>query len=165
MSFATAGIKIACESRREQELARWRAEKEQRRADRRARIAAKKAPEKIAQDTVEFLPLLAEYNAIKAENPGFLLFYRMGDFYELYFGDAEIVAKALGIVLTQRGTHEGRDIPLCGVPVEHDEECLTELIRQGHRVAVCDQVPPEVRARGVEFPHSRVVWRLASPGP
>src|SRR5262245_19088882 len=63
-------------------------------------------------------PVMAQYSAIKTQNPGCLLFYRMGDFYELFFEDAEIAARALGIVLTKRGKQEGRDIPMCGVPVE-----------------------------------------------
>src|ERR1700675_3989205 len=71
-------------------------------------------------DTAEqkLSPMMAQYCAIKAQNPGSLLFYRMGDFYELFFEDAEIAARALGIVLTKRGKHQGMDIPMCGGPVE-----------------------------------------------
>ncbi|MGH6846608.1 MAG: JAB domain-containing protein [Methylocella sp.] len=157
-SFATASIKIARETRREQELARWRAENEQRRSDRRAKIAAKKATEQIAQDIVEFLPLLAQYNAIKAENPGALLFYRMGDFYELFFEDAEIAAGALGIVLKTRGKPEERGIPMCGVPVERAEDYLNRLIGQGHHVAICELVS------NLDGPYRREVVRVAKPG-
>ncbi|MGH7881207.1 MAG: DNA mismatch repair protein MutS, partial [Candidatus Binataceae bacterium] len=111
-------------------------------------------------------PMLAQYSAIKAQNPGSLLFYRMGDFYELFFEDAAIAAKALGIVLTRRGKHEGRDIPMCGVPVERAEDYLNRLIGQGHRVAVCEQVedPAEARKRGAKSVVRREVVRLVTPG-
>jgi DNA mismatch repair protein MutS len=111
-------------------------------------------------------PMLAQYSAIKAQNPGSLLFYRMGDFYELFFEDAEIAARALGIVLTKRGKHEGRDIPMCGVPVERAEDYLNRLIAQGHRVAVCEQVedPAEARKRGAKSVVRREVVRLVTPG-
>jgi DNA mismatch repair protein MutS len=111
-------------------------------------------------------PMLAQYSAIKAQNPGSLLFYRMGDFYELFFEDAGIAAKALGIVLTKRGRHEGRDIPMCGVPVERAEDYLNRLIGQGHRVAVCEQVedPAEARKRGAKSVVRREVVRLVTPG-
>src|ERR1700731_782396 len=111
-------------------------------------------------------PMMAQYSAIKAQNPGSLLFYRMGDFYELFFVDAEIAAKALGIVLTRRGKHEGRDIPMCGVPVERAEDYLNRLIGQGHRVAICEQVedPAEARKRGAKSVVRREVVRLVTPG-
>ena len=109
---------------------------------------------------------MAQYSAIKAQNSGSLLFYRMGDFYELFFEDAEIAAKALGIVLTRRGKHEGRDIPMCGVPVERAEDYLNRLIGQGHRVAICEQVedPAEARKRGAKSVVRREVVRLVTPG-
>jgi DNA mismatch repair protein MutS len=111
-------------------------------------------------------PVMAQYSAIKAQNPGCLLFYRMGDFYELFFEDAEIAARALGIVLTKRGKQEGRDIPMCGVPVERAEDYLNRLIGQGHRVAVCEQVedPAEARKRGGKSLVRREVVRLVTPG-
>ncbi len=77
---------------------------------------------------------------IKAANPDLLLFYRMGDFYELFFGDAEEASRALGIVLTKRGKHLGQDIPMCGVPVHAADDYLQKLIAQGYRVAVCEQI-------------------------
>src|SRR5215475_13521692 len=80
-------------------------------------------------------PMMEQYLEIKDANPGALLFYRMGDFYELFFGDAEIASRALGIVLTKRGKHQGDDIPMCGVPVVRAEEYLHRLIALGHRVA------------------------------
>jgi DNA mismatch repair protein MutS len=111
-------------------------------------------------------PMMAQYCAIKAQNPGSLLFYRMGDFYELFFEDAEIAARALGIVLTKRGKHEGTEIPMCGVPVERAEDYLNRLIGQGHRVAVCEQVedPAEARKRGAKSVVRREVVRLVTPG-
>ncbi len=111
-------------------------------------------------------PMMAQYGAIKAADPGSLLFYRMGDFYELFFEDAEIAAKALGIVLTKRGKHEGRDIPMCGVPIERSEDYLHRLIAQGHRVAICEQVedPAEARRRGGKSVVRREVVRLVTPG-
>ena len=72
--------------------------------------------------------MMEQYLEIKAAHPGLLLFYRMGDFYELFFEDAEIASRALGIVLTKRGKHQGMDIPMCGVPVERSEDYLHRLI-------------------------------------
>ncbi len=94
--------------------------------------------------------MMEQYLEIKAGHPGLLLFYRMGDFYELFFEDAEIASKTLGIVLTKRGKHQGMDIPMCGVPVERSEDYLHRLISAGHRVAVCEQTenPAAARARG-----------------
>ena len=94
-------------------------------------------------------PMMEQYLEIKAAHPGLLLFYRMGDFYELFFEDAEIASKALGIMLTKRGKHQGADIPMCGVPVERADDYLHRLIAQGFRVAVCEQMedPAEARLR------------------
>src|SRR6266545_2590450 len=98
-------------------------------------------------------PMMEQYLEIKAAHPGLLLFYRMGDFYELFFEDAEIASKTLGIVLTKRGKHQGMDIPMCGVPVERSEDYLHRLIAKGHRVAVCEQTedPAAARARGNNY--------------
>ena len=117
-------------------------------------------------DSAKISPMMAQYHAIKAANPGSLLFYRMGDFYELFFEDAEIAARALSIVLTKRGKHEGMDIPMCGVPVERAEDYLNRLIGQGHRVAVCEQIedPAEARKRGGKSVVRREVVRLVTPG-
>ena len=111
-------------------------------------------------------PMMEQYLEIKAANPGLLLFYRMGDFYELFFEDAEIASRALGIVLTKRGKHQGMDIPMCGVPVERSEDYLHRLIAQGHRVAVCEQTedPAVARARGNKSVVRRDVVRLVTPG-
>src|SRR4051794_22218056 len=111
-------------------------------------------------------PMMEQYLEIKAANPGLLLFYRMGDFYELFFEDAEIASRALGIVLTKRGKHQGMDIPMCGVPVERSDDYLHRLIAQGHRVAVCEQMedPAAARARGNKSVVRRDVVRLVTPG-
>ncbi|MCB1378675.1 MAG: DNA mismatch repair protein MutS [Alphaproteobacteria bacterium] len=109
---------------------------------------------------------MAQYLDIKAANPGSLLFYRMGDFYELFFGDAEIAARDLGIALTKRGKHLGEDIPMCGVPVHAADGYLQRLIRLGHRVAICEQLedPSEARKRGSKAVVRRDVVRLITPG-
>src|SRR3978361_276647 len=94
-------------------------------------------------------PMMEQFLEIKAANPGLLLFYRMGDFYELFFEDAEIASRALGIMLTKRGKHQGLDIPMCGVPVERSDDYLHRLIASGHRVAVWEPTaapaPPPAR--------------------
>ncbi|MEQ8823552.1 MAG: DNA mismatch repair protein MutS [Filomicrobium sp.] len=111
-------------------------------------------------------PSMAQFLEIKAANPDSLLWYRMGDFYELFFEDAVIAAQALSIVLTKRGKHLGEDIPMCGVPVVRADEYLERLIRQGYRVAVCEQLedPAEARKRGSKAVVKRDVVRLVTPG-
>src|ERR671920_2345792 len=111
-------------------------------------------------------PMMAQYIEIKAANPDCLLFYRMGDFYEMFLADAEIASRALGIVLTKRGKHQGDDIPMCGVPVERADDYLQRLIGLGHRVAVCEQTedPAEARKRGAKAVVRRDVVRLVTPG-
>src|SRR6516162_9131093 len=111
-------------------------------------------------------PMMEQYLEIKAAHPGLILFYRMGDFYEMFFEDAEIAARVLGIVLTKRGKHLGSDIPMCGVPVERADEYLHRLIARGHRVAVCEQTenPAEARKRGGKSIVRRDVVRLVTPG-
>src|SRR6185503_16006747 len=111
-------------------------------------------------------PVMAQYLEIKTANPDSLLWYRMGDFYELFFEDAVVAAKALGIVLTKRGKHLGEDIPMCGVPVHRADEYLQRLIKLGYRVAVCEQLedPAEARKRGAKAVVRRDVVRLVTPG-
>ncbi|MEP9350134.1 DNA mismatch repair protein MutS [Xanthobacter sp. KR7-225] len=111
-------------------------------------------------------PMMAQYLEIKAANPDSLLFYRMGDFYELFFADAEAASRALGIVLTKRGKHLGEDIPMCGVPIERAEEYLHKLIALGFRVSVCEQLedPAEAKKRGPKSVVRRDVTRLVTPG-
>ena len=111
-------------------------------------------------------PSMAQFLEIKAANPDCLLFYRMGDFYELFFEDAVAAAQALSIVLTKRGKHLGDDIPMCGVPVHRADEYLQRLIKLGFRVAVCEQLedPAEARKRGSKAVVRRDVVRLVTPG-
>ena len=117
-------------------------------------------------DASRVTPMMAQYIEIKAANPDSLLFYRMGDFYELFLGDAEVASRALGIVLTKRGKHEGEDIPMCGVPIERADDYLQRLIGLGHRVAVCEQIedPAQARKRGPKSVVRRDVVRLVTPG-
>src|SRR4051795_4600780 len=119
-----------------------------------------------AENVGRATPVMEQFIEIKAANRDCLLFYRMGDFYELFFEDAEIAARALGIVLTKRGKHLGRDIPMCGVPVHRSDEYLHRLIAMGHRVAVCEQLedPAEARKRGGKSVVRRDVIRLVTPG-
>lgn len=125
-------------------------------------IPAARAP----GDAGRVTPMMAQYVEIKAANPDCLLFYRMGDFYELFFQDAEIASRTLGIVLTKRGKHLGEDIPMCGVPVERADDYLQRLIAAGHRVAVCEQTedPAEAKKRGGKSVVQREVVRLVTPG-
>jgi DNA mismatch repair protein MutS len=111
-------------------------------------------------------PMMAQYLDIKAAHKDALLFYRMGDFYELFFDDAVVAAAALDITLTQRGQHLGQDVPMCGVPVHAAENYLERLIRHGHRVAVCEQMedPAEAKKRGAKAVVARDVVRLVTPG-
>src|ERR671921_643551 len=124
--------------------------------------AVAKTPEPPARVT----PMMAQYIEIKAANPDCLLFYRMGDFYELFFEDAEVASRALGIVLTKRGKHLGEDIAMCGVPIDRADDYLQRLIGLGHRVAVCEQMedPAEARKRGAKSVVKRDVVRLVTPG-
>ena len=120
------------------------------------------SPQAIAEAT----PSMAQYLEIKAANPDCLLWYRMGDFYELFFEDAVAASAALGIVLTKRGKHMGEVIRMCGVPIHRADEYLQRLIRKGFRVAVCEQLedPAEARKRGAKAVVKRDVVRLVTPG-
>ena len=111
-------------------------------------------------------PMMAQYLEIKGRYPGALLFYRMGDFYEMFFADAEAAAAALDIALTKRGQHLGQDIPMCGVPVHAAEGYLLTLIRKGFRVAIAEQMedPAEAKKRGAKSVVARDVVRLVTPG-
>ncbi|MFN0115596.1 MAG: DNA mismatch repair protein MutS, partial [Paracoccaceae bacterium] len=110
--------------------------------------------------------MMAQYLEIRAAHPGALLFYRMGDFYEMFFQDAEAASAALDIALTRRGQHLGQDIPMCGVPVHAAEGYLLALIRKGFRVAIAEQVedPAEAKKRGAKAVVRREVVRLVTPG-
>ena len=111
-------------------------------------------------------PMMAQYLEIKTSYPDALLFYRMGDFYELFFDDAIAASSALDIALTKRGKHSGEDIPMCGVPHHAAEGYLLTLIRKGFRVAVCEQLesPTEAKKRGYKAVVHRDVVRLVTPG-
>ncbi|MGA0539822.1 DNA mismatch repair protein MutS [Neotabrizicola sp. VNH66] len=111
-------------------------------------------------------PMMAQYLEIKAQNTGALLFYRMGDFFEMFFEDAVQAAEALDIALTKRGFHQGEPIPMCGVPVHAAEGYLLTLIRKGFRVAIAEQMedPAEAKKRGSKSVVKRAVVRLVTPG-
>lgn len=111
-------------------------------------------------------PMMAQYMAIKADHPDALLFYRMGDFYELFFDDAVQASAALDIALTKRGKHLDQDIAMCGVPAVGAEPYLEKLIRRGFKVAVCEQTeaPAEAKKRGAKSVVARAVIRLVTPG-
>ncbi len=111
-------------------------------------------------------PMMAQFLGIKEGYPDAILFYRMGDFYEMFFDDAISAAQALDIALTKRGKHLGNDIPMCGVPVHSAEGYLLTLIRKGFRVAVCEQMetPAEAKKRGAKSVVKRAVVRLVTPG-
>ncbi|WP_353347414.1 DNA mismatch repair protein MutS [Aquicoccus sp. SU-CL01552] len=110
--------------------------------------------------------MMAQYLEIKQQHADALLFYRMGDFYEMFFDDAVAASEALDIALTKRGKHAGADIPMCGVPVHAAENYLLTLIRKGFRVAVCEQMesPAEAKKRGSKSVVRRDVVRLVTPG-
>ncbi|MEM7223495.1 MAG: DNA mismatch repair protein MutS [Pseudomonadota bacterium] len=118
------------------------------------------------QITAGASPMMLQYLKIKEANPGCLLFYRMGDFYEMFFEDAVEAAAALDITLTKRGQHKGDDIPMCGVPVHSADGYLSRLIRQGFKVAICEQMenPAEAKKRGHKAVVKRDVVRLVTPG-
>jgi len=111
-------------------------------------------------------PMMAQYLALKAEAENCLLFYRMGDFFELFFDDAKAAARCLDIALTARGEHEGEPIPMCGVPVHAAESYLARLIRGGFRVAIAEQVedPAEARKRGSKSVVRRAIVRVVTAG-
>ena len=112
-------------------------------------------------------PVMAQFFEAKARQPDALVFFRMGDFYELFFEDAEKAAAALGITLTARGNHGGAPIPMCGVPVHAAEAYLAKLIRSGFKVAVCEQMedPAEAKKRGgSKSIVRRDVVRVVTPG-
>ena len=123
-------------------------------------------PQAAVPATAAPTPMMAQFLEIKAANPDCLLFYRMGDFYELFFDDAVEASRALGIALTKRGKHLGEDIPMCGVPVHAADDYLQKLIRASYRVAVCEQTedPAQAKKRGSKAVVRREVVRLVTPG-
>ena len=127
---------------------------------------AQEAALRASLPAAEATPVMAQYLEIKAANPDSILWYRMGDFYELFFEDAVVASAALGIVLTKRGKHLGEDIPMCGVPIHRADDYLQRLIAKGYRVAVCEQLedPAEARKRGHKAVVKRDVVRIVTPG-
>ena len=111
-------------------------------------------------------PLLRQYLDIKQEYNDCLIFFRLGDFYELFFEDAEVASKVLSITLTKRGQVDGQDIPMCGVPHHHGDSYLAKLLKNGYKVAICEQVetPEESKKRGYKEIIKRKVVRIATPG-
>lgn len=111
-------------------------------------------------------PMMQQYHRIKDAHPDCLLFYRMGDFYELFFEDAKVAAQTLGIALTKRGQHQGEEIPMCGVPFHACETYLARLVKAGHRVALCEQMedPALAKKRGTKEVVARDVVRIVTPG-
>jgi DNA mismatch repair protein MutS len=116
-------------------------------------------------DSTGASPAMAQWFAIKADHEDALLFFRMGDFYELFFADAQAASAALDIALTARGRHQDQPVPMCGVPVSQSEMYLARLIRRGFRVAIVEQMEdPAARAKGAKGPLARAVVRLVTPG-
>ncbi|MGE0178206.1 MAG: DNA mismatch repair protein MutS [Sphingomonas sp.] len=111
-------------------------------------------------------PMMVQYLALKAEAADCLLFYRMGDFFELFFDDAKVAAGCLDIALTSRGEHDGRPIPMCGVPIHAAESYLARLIKAGHRVAIADQTesPAAAKKRGSKAVVNRAIVRIVTAG-
>src|SRR4030042_753906 len=98
----------------------------------------------------DLTPLMRQYFSIKREHPEALLFFQVGDFYELFFEDAQRASAVLGIALTARGKNKGEPIPLCGVPVHALEHYLIKLVKAGFKVALCEQLEPPQPGRVVE---------------
>ncbi len=123
-------------------------------------------PESASKRGGRVTPMMEQYWRIKAKHRGELLLFRMGDFYELFFDDAVAAAAALDIALTTRGQHQGKDVPMCGVPAVSADSYLERLIHKGYRVAVCEQVedPAEARKRGASAIVRRDVIRIVTPG-
>ncbi len=135
-----------------------------RRSDKKQTASEMTAP--VTSKPATVTPMMAQYMDIKAGYPDALLFYRMGDFYELFHEDAVLASAALDITLTKRGKHEGADIAMCGVPVHSADGYLSRLIRKGFKVAVCEQTenPAEAKKRGNKSVVRRDVVRLVTPG-
>jgi DNA mismatch repair protein MutS len=114
-----------------------------------------------ASDVAQHTPMMQQYLRIKAEHPGTLVFYRMGDFYELFFDDAEKAARLLDLTLTQRGASAGNPIKMAGVPHHAVEQYLAKLVKLGESVAICEQIGDPATSKG---PVERKVVRVVTPG-
>ncbi|MEN8213417.1 MAG: DNA mismatch repair protein MutS [Pseudomonadota bacterium] len=115
----------------------------------------------MAQTTAKHTPMMQQYLRIKAEHPQMLLFYRMGDFYELFFDDAERASRLLDITLTKRGKSNGKPIPMAGIPYHAAEGYLARLVKRGVSVAICEQIGDPATSKG---PVERKVVRIVTPG-
>ena len=117
-------------------------------------------------NNADLTPVMRQFLEVKAQHPDSLLFYRMGDFYELFFADAEIAAAALDITLTKRGKANGKDIPMCGVPFHAVDAYMARLIKRGFRVAICEQSESaeDAKSRKSKAPLKRDVVRIVTPG-
>lgn len=124
-------------------------------------MSTAKSPTADASKAKPHTPMMQQYLAIKADYPDHLLFYRMGDFYELFFGDAQTAAELLDITLTARGQSAGAPIPMCGVPFHAVDNYLQKLVRLGQVVAICEQVGDPATSKG---PVERKVQRIVTPG-
>ena len=111
-------------------------------------------------------PVIEQYIKIKADHQDSLLFFRMGDFYELFFEDAVLASGILNIILTKRGKHRDKDIPMCGVPHHSAENYIKTLLENGCKIAICEQMetPEEAKKRGYKSIVNRDVVRVISPG-
>lgn len=120
----------------------------------------------LSKESHSTTPMMKQYFSIKEAHREYMLFYRMGDFYELFFEDAVIASKELDIVLTSRGKHIGNDIPMCGVPAHAGDGYLHKLLKNGHSIAICEQLesPEEAKKRGYKAVVRREVTRIITPG-
>lgn len=120
----------------------------------------------IANNNQSFTPMMQQYLHIKAQHKDYLLFYRMGDFYELFFDDAVLASRELDITLTKRGKHLSQDIPMCGVPFHASEFYINKLLKKGYSVAICEQIesPEDAKKRGYKSVVQREVVRIITPG-
>src|SRR5690554_5047491 len=112
-------------------------------------------------DIAAHTPMMRQYLGLKAQHPNELLFYRMGDFYELFFNDARTASKILDITLTSRGKSDGKDIPMCGIPFHAADRYLARLVEAGVSVAICEQIGDPATSKG---PVERQVVRIITPG-
>ena len=106
-------------------------------------------------------PAIEQYLRTKAEHPDCIVFFRMGDFYEMFFEDAKLASREMGIALTSRGKHRGEDVPLCGVPYHAADEYISVLLGKGYKVAICEQIEDPKQAKGIV---KRAVTRVITPG-
>ena len=118
-------------------------------------------PDSAALDLAAHTPMMRQYLEIKQQHPELLLFYRMGDFYELFFEDARKAAELLDITLTARGQSAGEPIPMCGVPFHSVDGYLARLVQLGESVVICEQVGDPATSKG---PVERAVQRIVTPG-